>query len=278
MEELDRLYENGVIVDFIFVDLPYAMTNNKWDILLPLEDFILGSDIGNKKYSFTKEEFIVLRASENVFYSDIIEEWKSKHKVGLWTKIFRVLKSNGMVCMTASEPFRSYVVSSNTRDFRHEWIWLKNRGSNFANTVREPMKEHESVLCFSKGKWVYNKQMQERTGGGASRVQYTLSNNTASSSNYRDFNRPNNDQGELRVPSSWQKFNVEVGLHPTQKPVDLMRYLIRTYTNENDLVMDFTMGSGGTGVAALKENRNFLGIELNKEYFDKAQERISNCI
>ncbi len=166
---------------------------------------------------------------------------------------------------------------SNPNMFKHEWIWIKNRGGNFANTVREPMKEHDHILIFSQGKWTYNKQMQERTGGGKGRVNYSI-NRIACSANYRQFNRPNNNLGVMRVPSSWQKFNVEVGLHPTQKPVALCEYLIRTYTNENETVLDNCMGSGTTGIACIHTKRNFIGIEKDKQYFDIAKQRIEEAL
>lgn len=192
----------------------------------------------------------------------------------LWEQYNRIIKDNGVIALHGSQPFSSALVMSNPKMFRHEWIWIKNRGSNFANTVREPMKEHESVLIFSKGKWTYNKQMQPRTGGGLERVKYDLSNRMASSTNYNSFNKKNNNQGELRVPSSHQKFNCEVGFHPTQKPVTLLEYLIKTYTNEDDVVLDNCMGSGSTGVACVNTNRRFIGIELNETYFNIAKERI----
>lgn len=160
--------------------------------------------------------------------------------------------------------------------FRHEWIWIKNAGSNFANTVREPMKEHEVCLVFSRGKWTYNKQMQERTGGGVARVKTPVKFETGSD-NYSDFERVETKKmPKLRVPSSWQKFNRERGLHPTQKPVALMEYLIKTYTNEGETVLDFTMGSGTTGVACVNTNRNFIGIEMDKDYFEIAKKRIED--
>lgn len=220
-------------VDMVLCDLPYGITQNKWDSVIPFEE--------------------------------------------LWRAYDRVTKPTAVIALNASQPFTSALVMSNPKMFRHEWIWIKNRGSNFANTVREPMKEHESVLIFSKGKWTYNKQMQERTGGGLSRVQYKLDNRSASSSNYRKFERKNNNQGKLRVPSSWQKFNVEVGKHPTQKPVTLLEYLIKTYTNEGDTVLDNCMGSGSTGVAAVNTGRNFIGIELDENYFKVAKERINEA-
>lgn len=177
--------------------------------------------------------------------------------------------------LTASQPFTAAAVMSNTAWFRHEWIWIKNRGSNFANTVREPMKEHESVLVFAKDRWTYNKQMQDRTGSGGERVEYGVAFRSASK-NYREFEgRDHATLPKERVPSSWQKFNTEVGLHPTQKPVPLFAYLLRTYSNEGDLVLDPFMGSGTTGVAAVKEGRRFVGIEREPAYFDAACKRIS---
>lgn len=192
----------------------------------------------------------------------------------LWEQYDRICKDNAMICLFGSQQFSSLLVASNVKEFRHEWIWIKNRGSNFANTVREPMKEHEHILCFSKGKWTYNKQMQERTGGGSERVKYNVKFESKSD-NYREFEkRLENKLPEMRVPSSWQKFNVEVGLHPTQKPVALLEYLIRTYTNEGETVLDNTMGSGSTGVACVNTGRNFIGIELDEKYFKIAKERI----
>lgn len=192
----------------------------------------------------------------------------------LWEQYHRICKENAIIALFASQPFTSMLVMSNIKEFRHEWIWIKNRGSNFANTVREPMKEHEEILIFSKGKWTYNKQMQERTGGGLDRAKYNVSWRT-SSDNYRKFDdRENNQIGELRVPSSWQKFNTETGLHPTQKPVELCEYLIRTYSNVGDTILDNCMGSGTTGVACLHTDRNFIGIEKEEKYFNIASDRI----
>lgn len=192
----------------------------------------------------------------------------------LWQAYRRVCKPNAAIVLTASQPFTSMLVMSNPEWFRHEWVWIKNRGSNFANTVREPMKEHESVIVFAEKGWTYNKQMQERTGGGADRVKYGVAFRSQSE-NYREFEgRGPQMLPEMRVPSSWQKFGCEVGLHPTQKPVALMEYLIRTYTNAGNIVLDNTMGSGTTGVACVRANRCFLGIERDPHYFQVACERI----
>lgn len=195
----------------------------------------------------------------------------------LWAEYRRICKPVSAIVLTASQPFTSILTMSNLKEFKHEWIWIKNRGSNFANTVREPMKEHESVLVFSKGKWIYNKQMQERTGGGLSRVKYDF-NFTTESENYGNFKGKKDTLPSLRVPSSWQKFNCEVGLHPTQKPASLMEYIIKTYSNEGDTVLDNTMGSATTGVACINLKRNFIGIEKDPEYFKIAKNRLMQVL
>ena len=195
----------------------------------------------------------------------------------MWAAFDRILAPNGVAVFTASQPFTSALVMSNPKRFRHEWIWIKNRGSNFANTVREPMKEHESVLVFSAGGWTYNKQMQPRTGGGLSRVDYGFEFKTGTE-NYGTFaGKKDARLPELRVPSSWQKFNTEVGLHPTQKPVALFEYLVKTYTNPGDVVLDPCMGSGTTGVAAKRLGRAFVGIEKDESYFEIASRRIDEA-
>lgn len=229
--ELMNDIPNGSI-DMVLCDLPYGMTQNKWDSVIPFDK--------------------------------------------LWEAYGRVCKDNAVIALFASQPFSSALVMSNPKMFRHEWIWIKNKGSNFANTVREPMKEHEHVLIFSKGKWTYNKQMQERTGGWLSRVQYDF-NAITHTTNYGKFDYAPKKKDNMRVPSSWQKFNTEVGLHPTQKPVKLLEYLVKTYTNEGDTVLDNCMGSGSTGVACVNTNRNFIGIELDKNYFDIANNRIDEA-
>ena len=196
----------------------------------------------------------------------------------LWEQYERIIKEISAIVLTASQPFSSALVMSNPLFFKHEWIWIKNRGSNFANTVREPFKEHEHILVFSKGKWTYNKQMQERTGAGLDRVKYDL-NYRSKSDNYREFEgREKQQLSEMRIPSSWQKFNTDTsGLHPTIKPIALFEYLIKTYSNKGNLVLDNCMGSGTTAEACIRTGRQFIGFEKEKVYFDAAQIRIKKA-
>jgi site-specific DNA-methyltransferase (adenine-specific) len=198
----------------------------------------------------------------------------------LWGQYKRIAKSNAAIVLTASQPFTSSLVMSNIDMFKYEWVWEKNRGSNFATVKYMPMKEHENVLVFAKGKTTYNPIQQERAPGGKARAAYkinasntgkreTLNGLTGIDSGYIDKN--------LRAPRTVQKFNTEVGLHPTQKPVALMEYLIRTYTNEGETVLDNCMGSGTTGVACVNTNRSFIGMEKELKYFNISQERIQKA-
>jgi site-specific DNA-methyltransferase (adenine-specific) len=195
----------------------------------------------------------------------------------MWAHLKRVIKPNGAIVMTASQPFTSVLTMSNIEMLKHEWIWEKNRGSNFGNTNREPMKEHEHVLVIATKGWTYNKQMQERKGGGKNligkMVPHHCSEKFTSTGHFKGYKK---ELSKLRVPSSIQKFNCETGSHPTQKPVALMEYLIKTYTNEGETVLDFCMGSGTTGVACKITKRKFIGIEKDKEYIEIAKNRIEN--
>ena len=199
----------------------------------------------------------------------------------MWEQLRRVLKPSGAIVMTSSQPFTSTLVSSNVGQFKHEWIWEKNRGSNFAALKYQPMKEHESVLVFGKEKVCYYPIKEQRKGSGKDRVAYAFNgSNTGKRETTGGFvdKRVNHMESELRFPSSVQKHNTEVGLHPTQKPVPLFEYLVKTYTLEGETVLDFTMGSGTTGVACANLDRKFIGIEMDESYFNIAKERILNSV
>jgi len=167
---------------------------------------------------------------------------------------------------------------SNPKLFRHEWIWKKNAGSNFGALRYQPFKEHESVLVFGKKAVVYNPIMQERAESGKSRVNYEVNYDTKTEVYGDGLNKQiTSNRPDLRYPSSVQKFNRERGLHPTQKPVALFEYLIRTYTNEGELILDNCTGSGTTAVAAINTGRNFIGIEKETEYVDIARRRVDEA-
>ena len=224
-------------IDAIICDLPYGTTACKWDTIIPFEP--------------------------------------------LWEQYKRIIKDNGAIVLFGSEPFSSALRMSNIKNFKYDWVWEKNRGSNFALVKYQPMKEHEMISVFSFNTHKYYPIKQQRKGSGLERIKGNF--NTGKASNITGIKQTIcTTQGqELRQPSSIQKFNTtEKGIkrvHPTQKPVALLEYLIKTYTNEGDVVLDNTMGSGTTGVACANLNRNFIGIELDEGYFNIAKERINKA-
>jgi len=183
----------------------------------------------------------------------------------LWTEYERVLKADGTIVLFAQTPFDKVLGTSNLKMLKYEWIWQKDKATGFLNSKKCPMKSHENILVFYN-KTRYYPQMTEGK-------PYKIMNNSRSP-NY-DSQRPMmvKNKGE-RYPVSILRAVTERGLHPTQKPLTLCRYLIKTYTLEGDVVLDNCMGSGTTGLAAVQLGRQFIGIEKQKEYYDIAEERI----
>jgi site-specific DNA-methyltransferase (adenine-specific) len=185
----------------------------------------------------------------------------------LWKEYNRICKLNGAMVFTAQTPFDKILGASNITNLKYEWIWEKGRATGHLNAKIQPMKAHENILVFYRNQCFFNPQRtpgkRYHVGGGASKLD-----------NYGDFTTERENDGLLRYPRSIQNFKTEIGVHPTQKPVALVEYLIRTYTNEGDTVLDNTMGSGTTGVACANTGRNFIGIEQDENYFKIAQERI----
>ena len=190
----------------------------------------------------------------------------------MWEQLKRIIKPNGVIVLTASQPFTSMLVMSNLGMFKYELIWEKDKPSDFAVAKFKTMKYHETVLIFTNGRATYNPQMvigkpNHSVGKGIRRKNNESGANTATVSNKTDG---------LKHPKSVLKINRESKpIHPTQKPVALMEYLIKTYSNEDETVLDFTMGSGTTGVACKNLNRKFIGIEKDETYFKIAQDRIA---
>lgn len=190
----------------------------------------------------------------------------------MWEQLKRVTKKNGAIVLFGSQPFTSALVMSNPKMFKYEWVWEKTRCSNPYIAKYQPLKTHENILVFGDAKNYY----PQKTEGNEYRISKKSGGRVAGDikTNNATF------EGKTsagRYPKSVQKVSnpsLSVGLHPTQKPVALMEYLIKTYTNEGETVLDFTMGSGTTGVACKNLNRNFIGIELDKEYFEIAKKRL----
>ena len=195
----------------------------------------------------------------------------------MWGQLKRVTKRNGAIVMTASQPFTSALIMSNVKMFKYCWMWEKNLKTGNLNARRMPMGGHEDIVVFCKGLATYNPQKRVRTT-----EQKAGNKKNSKTSVYGKQKEDYVDrQSDLISPDTVIKgikcvHNSSGKLHPTQKPVALMEYLIKTYTNEGEAVLDFTMGSGTTGVAAKKLNRKFIGIELDEMYFNIAKDRIDD--
>lgn len=229
-------------VDMILCDLPYGTTACKWDTIIPFDK--------------------------------------------LWVEYKRLIKGAGVIVLTASQPFTSRLIVSNLEDFKYSWIWEKSRPSGFAHAKNMPLKNYEDVVVFSSGKIGHASQVKNRIPYNPQGLVYsprTTKNTKIRSNQESSFgNRPSHQDSYLQewtnYPTQILKFNSVTGaLHPTQKPVELMEYLIKTYTSDDMTVLDNCMGSGTTGVACKNLNRNFIGIELDEDYFNIAKQRIENA-
>lgn len=185
----------------------------------------------------------------------------------LWEQYWRVCKPNAAVVLTAQPPFDKILGASQIHHLKYEWIWEKGRATGHLNAKKQPMKAHENVLVFYRSQCLYNPQMtpgeKYSVGGGASKKD-----------NYGDFGSARENDGSMRYPRSVLQFPTETGFHPTQKPVALFEYLIRTYTNPGETVLDNTAGSGTTAIAAENAERGWICIERDPDYYATAIGRV----
>jgi len=195
----------------------------------------------------------------------------------MWEQLNRIIKPNGAIVLNSSQPFTSALIMSNPKYFKYEWIWQKSHATGHLNSKRQPMRQHENICVFYRSQCTYNPQMIDKTYLD----KRTRSGDDNEVNVYGDFKKVDRQIPTTKgYPKTIQYFATpfkggEGGKHPTQKPVTLMEYLIKTYTNEGETVLDFTMGSGTTGVAAKNTNRKFIGIEQDKNYFNISKERIN---
>lgn len=217
-------------VDMILCDLPYGITKNVWDVIIPFDK--------------------------------------------LWEQYDRIIKDNGAVVLFGSQPFTSLMITSNLKNFRYCLVWEKNKFSDFLNAKRKPMKTNEDIAIFYKKQPTYNPQYWYSTPYTRWNTQTAVDKQTNYGNHKENFVESLDGK---RLPTTVLKFNrIERPKHPTQKPVDLLEWLIKTYSNEGEMVLDNCMGVGSTGVACKNLKRSFIGIELDKTYFDIANESINS--
>lgn len=195
----------------------------------------------------------------------------------MWKQLKRIIKPNGAIVLFGSEPFSSLLRTSNLEMYKYDWIWNKIIPSGMTYARFQPMRQHENIMVFSIDKCIYNPQMTKRDKPIKSGGQKNLNSESTTIDNYKveGFKKTYEEKNPTTIIPFMKVRKGSV--HRTQKPVELMEYLIKTYTNENETVLDFTMGSGSTGVAAMNINRRFIGIEKEKKYYDIAVERINKA-
>jgi site-specific DNA-methyltransferase (adenine-specific) len=237
LDAMKVLEDNSI--DAIICDPPYGTTLSKWDKMIPVNE--------------------------------------------MWEQLNRIIKPDGAIVLFGVEPFSSHLRLSNPKNYKYDWVWDKKRGANFAVAKYVPMKTCENIMVFSN--------MRATTGGkkGLETMKYNPQGLKDCDIDY-DIKIKNTVGKKKKGQTSFKHTATKTGFpkclisfpldrggfHPTQKPIALMEYLIKTYTNENETVLDFTMGSGSTGVAAKQTNRKFIGIEQDEKYFKIAQERINS--
>ena len=260
-------------IDMILCDLPYQVTKNKWDIIIPMSDYVIINDEVLEKDKFYLQQFM-----KGLTKKEIDKTWKENKQEGLWSHYNRIIKDNGAILLFGQDIFSAQLINSNLKMYKYKWFWKKDRPSGFLNAKKMPLKDVEEILVFYKKCPIYNPQFWEGIplhGMGTKYKEGNLGNN-----NYGKFashtNPSANREGDTKkYPRQVLEFKrPHPPIFPTQKPVDLCEYLIKTYTNEGDLVLDNCMGSGSTGVACKKLNRKFIGIELNSKTFNLAKDRI----
>lgn len=189
----------------------------------------------------------------------------------LWEQYNRIIKDNAAIALFAQEPFAAKLRASNLKMYKYDWIWQKEQGKNFLNCNKQPLKNYEIICIFGKGRLLYNPQMTS----GKPYTTSNVNNDEVFGGNYKKIIKHNKG---TRYPTSIQKFNSvphSKRYHATQKPIDLLEYFIKTYTNENAIVLDSCCGSGSTLIAAINTNRHFVGYEKDKHYFDITCQRIN---
>lgn len=209
-------------------------------------------------------------------YGTTQNKWDSVIPLDLmWKELWRVLKPSGAVVLCSAQPFSSVLVSSQLKNYKYEWVWVKNLKTGNLNARRMPMGGHETLQVFYRKPCTYNPQKRERTDEvkSGNKKNSKTSNYGAQREEYVDRQSDwiSPDTAILNIKCV---HNSSGKVHPTQKPVELMEYMIKTYTNEGDTVLDFTMGSGTTGVACKNLNRTFIGVEMDGNYYDIAKKRI----
>ena len=263
------------IFDAIITDPPFGTTACKWDSVIPFNDYVV-EQVGKKQRIMYKDEWVLYKASSSYDNIDFLEnEFDRRSNIGMWTLLKRIRKDRTPIVLFGSEPFSSALRMSNIKEYKYDWIWNKKLAGNAILAKKQPLKIHEIISVFNS-KIYYpqkskGKMRTKMTGGISTQSTEIISTSKTYQPEYK------NDE---YYPKSIIKFSTanmrKNRLHPTQKPLELMKYLIKTYTNDDDLVLDFTSGSGTTLLACEQLNRRWIGIEMDEHYCEIAKQRFSD--
>lgn len=256
-------------IDFIFADLPYGTTQNEFDKPIPMQDYVM---VGDKPVEL--EDYLLRSYRSGVPYKDALSIFRETSLPGLWTHYKRIIKDNGCIALFAQAPFDVKLTSSNNSWYRYEWVIQKTRPTGHLNARRAPLKAHEKILIFYKKPPTYNPQMTE---GHA--PAHTFSKRAKGKTNYKQTGPCSGGGNTDRFPIDVLTFQWDTqknAQHRNQKPVKMLEYFIRTYTQPGDTVLDNCMGSGSTGEACVHTDRFFIGIEKQEGIFIDATIRIEN--
>lgn len=257
-------------IDLILCDLPYAVTSCKWDVLIPMEDYILLS--GKPK---TKTDYLLLKYKENISFETAEAEFEKHKQQGLWSLYHKVLKNNGAVVLFGQEPFSTYLRQSNPSEYKYDWYWEKERLTNISQVKRRAGKTIETISVFYAKQPTYNPQMVKYNGPPRTNK---IKNGKLGKLTDGQMKKPTEYHDTVyRYPTQvlrYQRDCLTSSLVDTQKPVKLCEFLIKTFSNHGETVLDNCMGSGTTGIACINTDRKFIGIEKDLNHFRIAQNRI----
>jgi len=276
LEVMDTLIKEGIKVDAIITDPPYGSTACKWDSVIPFNKHIMLpiSKRSKKLKPIYRDKYILQELKAGRKYKEICEHFDTNSKEGMWDKLNKLIKPNGAIVLFGSEPFSSALRMSNIKNYKYDWKWEKSKATLFTLSKKRPLKSNEDIIIFHNKQPTYNPQMTE---GKPYKGRNNIKNHKKLKGEWEIKQGSRSDNYGLRYPRTNIKIANEnkKGQHPTQKPVALMEYLISTYTNENELVLDFTSGSGTTAVACENTNRRWICIEQEEKYCEIHKNRIN---
>lgn len=269
--EMDNLEDKSI--DLVVCDLPYGVTKAKHDVVIPMNDYVVEIFRGKEKY-IEFNDFLLHSFKKGYSYSESISYFNQFKKEGLWSKYNRVVKDKGAIILFGQDKFSAYLMTSNPKMHRYNLVWEKlGQPSGFLNAKKMPLRNHEDILVFYKELPTYNPQKVK----GKPNHSRGKSNKPLTNNNYGGLSFVDNKEtlGDMKHPKSILSFHKP---HPpifaTQKSIELCEWLIKSYSNEGDTVLDNCMGSGTTGIACINTNRKFIGFEKDVENYNLAKSRI----